>query len=204
MSALRELSRAHALEVLRNGKQLGLMSTWFVMVFLALAAAQFMLSGGTAPSVVQVTGPPAQVAIAEAALRDAGVSVATAAPAGETGAATLAVTLGDDGAVLRGLTTPTTAWGPTVRALSGTGIPYGHITVFDASGELIPDILRSNLGSVLIIGFLSVLLIGGTSPFVTLRARGTLRLLRTVPVRPGVVLAAFLPIRLALCAVMAL
>lgn len=203
MSALRELSRAHARELLRNGRQTVLMSTWFLMVFLAFGAAQLMLTAGKAPSVVTVSGPAAQVATVEAALRDAGVALADTDASG-TSTATLALTVAGDSATAQLLSQPSTSWGAPVRAVARAGIPFGQITVLDAEGGIVPDILRTNLGSVLLVGVLSVLVVSGTGPFVALRARGTLKLLRTAPVSPGVALAAFLPVRLALCGAMAL
>ncbi|SJN08952.1 ABC transporter, permease protein [Leucobacter sp. 7(1)] len=199
MTAFRALSRAYALALLRDRRQIMLMCTWFVMMFLAYAAAQFMVSGGSAPAVVTVTGASADRAEAAAVLGRAGVAVV---PAGES--ATLEVHLSEGSAVLQLLTTPSVSWSGTARALEHMGIPLGQITALDAEGNIVPELLRSNLSAVLLVGILSVLLIGGSVPFVRLRSQGTLRLLRTVPLSPGVALAAFMPVRVALCVAMGL
>lgn len=199
MTAFWALSRAYALALLRDRRQIFLMCTWFVMMFVAFAAAQFMVSGGAEPPVVSVIAEPAERADATAALERAGVALASAdAPA------TLELRLGEDGAVLQLLTTPGASWSGTARALESIGIPFGQITALDAEGTIMPELFRSNLSAVLLVGVLSVLLVGGSVPFVRLRSRGTLRHLRTVPLSPGVALAAFMPVRVALCAAMGL
>jgi ABC-2 type transport system permease protein len=57
-------------------------------------------------------------------------------------------------------------------------------------------ILRTNLPTIATIGFMAITFLGTAVPIVSLRERGTLRLLGTTPLKKGVFIAAQTPVRL--------
>lgn len=65
-------------------------------------------------------------------------------------------------------------------------------------------ILRTNLATIAAIGFMAITFLGTAVPLVSLRERGTLRLLGTTPIRKGVFIAAQTPARLVAGAVVAI
>lgn len=60
------------------------------------------------------------------------------------------------------------------------------------------DLLRANLGVVLMAGICSVALVGTTVPLVAMRERGTLRAFATVPLQRSAFLLGMLPVRVAI------
>ena len=88
------------------------------------------------------------------------------------------------------------AWEPLWQGLRKYGIGPNSIIVTDDTGDIKVDLLKENLGIVVLLGVASVAFIGATVPIVAMREQGLLRLMGTTPLRRSTFLLAQLPARL--------
>lgn len=195
-SALKELSTANAKELVRDGKTM-----FFVLLFPLFFLALFGFLGFT----IDAQSPPAKVAVvASAQAQDMvnaaeakGLSAAVANGAGASDATALVRVEGDSATVT--LAQPEApSWRPVVAAIAETGIPRTHIAVGFADGSPVSDPLKTSLPSILMVSFLSLAFLGTAVPLVSLRGKGTLRLLGTTPLKRSTFIASQSPIRLIL------
>ncbi|WIB68108.1 ABC transporter permease [Curtobacterium sp. MCBD17_035] len=189
--AFRQLVLLSSRELFRNIKTVIALMFMFFFFLILMVGIDFVINGGRPAPVASVANGPHTAQVVEA-LRNRDIAVRA------EDAATARITVEDDSAriVLVGKTKP--AWKHLVAAVHSTGIPSADIVVTDASGEAETDILRVNLATVLVTGFMAIAFMGTSVPLVALRQRGTLRLLGTTPVRRMAFILAQSPVRLAL------
>ncbi|PZF63328.1 hypothetical protein DEI81_07935 [Curtobacterium sp. MCBD17_013] len=189
--AFRQLVLLSSRELFRNIKTVIALMFMFFFFLILMVGIDFVINGGRPAPVASVANGPHSAQVVEA-LRNRDIAVRA------EDAATARITVEDDSAriVLAGKTKP--AWKHLVAAVHSTGIPSADIVVTDASGEAENDILRVNLATVLVTGFMAIAFMGTSVPLVALRQRGTLRLLGTTPVRRMAFILAQSPVRLAL------
>ncbi|MGH1523510.1 ABC transporter permease [Leifsonia sp. L25] len=90
------------------------------------------------------------------------------------------------------------AWIPIARAIEAAGYAPSDIVVIRQDGTVETDILRINLSTTLIAGFMAIVFLGTSVPIVSMRGRGTLRLLGTTPLPRLTFILAQSPIRILL------
>lgn len=190
-SAFIELSSASAKELVRNKK--GSFSILFLVGFLFLIIVginQAVNVHGRPAPVVSISGESSAGSSIEAAFEEAGIAVA---PAGSN--ASISVRDGSAMVVLDTADPP--YWFGIVTALEKAGIATSEISVVDDSGFEQTDLLRANLATIAALGFMALTFMGTAVPVVTMRERGTLRLLGTTPLRKLTFIAAQTPARAA-------
>ena len=190
---LRQLSLLSSRELLRNVKTLVSLLFMFFFFLILIFGIDYVVNGARhAPVVTVAAGSSTSEIIA--ALEQRGIEVREAESDDAT--ARIAVNAGSARIVLSEPHPP--AWKGLVAAVHSTGIPTSRIAVVDASGAVEVDVLRVNLATVLVTGFLAIAFMGTSVPLVALRQRGTLRLLGTTPARRSSFILAQSPVRFAL------
>ncbi|WP_161499010.1 ABC transporter permease [Cryobacterium aureum] len=174
----------------------------FFFLLLLIVGLNFAVNDGNRPEpIVAVTGAAAGMTPLLVTLDSRGVEATSARITGEENA-TINVNDNHAAVVLTGQDPP--RWIPLVEAIEASGIPYANIAVQDESGFAQVDLLRANLPAVAAIGFMAIAFMGTAVPLVSLRQRGTLRLLGTTPVKKLTFIAAQTPVRFASGMVVAL
>lgn len=194
-SALVELSIASSKDLLRNAKTLFGLLFMFVFFFLVIWGVHLGVNGYREAPVVGVSGAGSERLVE--VLADRGIEARSIGAADDAADVTAHVQLAADAATVR-LTSPEPAWIPLSAAVASLGVPSAAIAVFDAEGEPETDILRINLGAVLVLGIMAIVFMGTSVPLVALRRRGTLRLFGTTPLKRMTFILAQSPVRLAL------
>ena len=198
-SSFYELSTSNAKELYRNKK--GSFSILFMFFFflLIVVGLNFAVNEGNRPQpVVSVAGDtPAAASLLEV-LAEQGIETVG------DGTATALVTVTAGGTVVVLASEDPPRWINLVAAVQDSGIAYTDIVVQDESGFVQVDLLRANLPALAAIGFMAITFMGTAVPLVTLRQRGTLRLLGTTPVKKLTFIAAQTPVRFILGVLVAL
>jgi len=194
-SALVELSIASSKELLRNAKTLFGLLFMFGFFFLVIWGVHLGVNGYRDAPVVGVSGANSERLVSE--LADRGIEARTIGAADDAADVTARVQLTPEAATVR-LSAPEPAFIPLSSAVASIGVPSAAIAVFDAEGEPETDILRINLGAVLVLGIMAIVFMGTSVPLVALRRRGTLRLFGTTPLKRMTFILAQSPVRLAL------
>lgn len=192
-AAFRQMSLASSRELLRNSKTLVGLAAIFVF-FLGLVSALHIVDGLGHPEPVVTVASDGDVRGLVAALGDAGVEVVAH---GDT-AANATITVAGSAAIVTFASGEAPRWGAVVRAVERAGMPPAEITVIDEYGAPQYDILRANLGTVVVSGLVAIVFAGTTVPLVAMRGRGTLRLLGTTPVSRLQFVIAQTPVRILL------
>jgi len=188
-SAFLELSAANAKELLRDKK--GSFSILFMVGFLfvlMLGINQAVNVTGRPAPVVGVSGDATLAATIQGEFTDSGIAVAV-------GGTNATVTVDAESASVVIDTENPPQWFGIVAALEDAGIRSSAITVVDDTGFAQVDLLRANLATIAAIGFMAITFMGTAVPVVTMRERGTLRLLGTTPLRKLTFIAAQTPAR---------
>jgi ABC-2 type transport system permease protein len=189
--AFKQLTLLSTRELFRNIKTVIALMFMFFFFLILMVGIDFVINGGRAAPVASVADGPRSAQIVQA-LQARDITV------GPADSATAKITVSGDRAQIVLPTKDKPAWKGLVRAVHSTGIPSADIVVVDASGSPETDILRINLATVLVTGFMAIAFMGTSVPLVTLRQRGTLRLLGTTPVRRLSFILAQTPVRFAL------
>lgn len=188
-SAFRQLAATNWREMIREPKTL-FFTMIFPFIFLAMFSAMgILIDRGGDPPVVAVAGAAPSVT---SALHDAGIATA------DTNAANVTVTVAGQSAVVTLAEGANVSKDAVVTALRDTGISRSDIAVVYADGSPVFDPLKGALPTVVMLGLLSLALLGTAAPLVGLRGRGTLRLLGTTPVRRWTFILSQTPCRVAL------
>lgn len=87
------------------------------------------------------------------------------------------------------------SWRGAWQALRNTGVPVADITVLGTDGDWKVDLVRMNLGPALGIGLMALAFMGTAVPLVSLRERGVLRILGTIPVSNVAIVLSLVPVR---------
>ncbi|MHC2186271.1 ABC-2 type transport system permease protein [Rathayibacter agropyri] len=193
-SELKQLTLLSTRELLRNVKTIVGLTFMFFFFLLLMMGIDFVVNGGRPAPIVSVAAGP-QAASVVTALEDRGIEVRSVDASDEV-TATIAIDDGRAHIVLPSKEKP--AWKELVAAVQSVGIPTSQTAVTDADGSPETDILRVNLATVLVTGFMAIAFMGTSVPLVALRQRGTLRLLGTTPVRRMSFILAQSPVRFAL------
>lgn len=190
-TGFRQLTLTNWRELVREPKTL-FFTMFFPLLFLAMFGGLSVLMDRSGDPPVVAVGGDAPAAVT-AALADAGV--ATAAPGA---AATMTVTTAGARATVHLAAGAGVARSDVIDALREAGFARAAIAVLQPDGSPAFDPLRGALPTVLMVGLLSLALLGTAAPLVGLRGRGTLRLLGTTPVRRWTFILAQTPPRLLL------
>ncbi|WP_423919772.1 ABC transporter permease [Frigoribacterium sp. 2-23] len=199
-SAFTELSTWNAKELYRDRKGSFSILFMFFFFFLLIIGLNFVVNYGNRPEpVVAVSGEQSAVDDVMSSLERAGIPASTSSDAaGDTDAV---VVVDADRAVIMLSSEDPPRWIALASAVADTGYSSGDVVVVDDTGAPQLDLLRSNLAGVAAIGFMAITFMGTAVPVVSLRQRGTLRLLGTTPVRKLTFIAAQTPVRFGLGAV---
>lgn len=189
--AFKQLTLLSTRELLRNIKTVIALMFMFFFFLILMAGIDFVINGGRPAPVASVADGPRSAQVVDA-LQDRGITVRA------DSSATAEITVDGDRAQIMLPAKDKPAWKELVNAVHSTGVPSAKIVVTDASGAPETDILRINLATVLVTGFMAIAFMGTSVPLVTLRQRGTLRLLGTTPVKRLSFIVAQSPIRFAL------
>lgn len=193
--ALYEMSAASSRELLRDWKSL--VGVVFMFVFLLGLIALIHLGINVqrpAPVVAMTVSTPQEVEV-ESALQGAGIEVRSTAEPELHDEVTATVALRSSEALVTLAYPQPPAWIPIERAIEAAGYQAGEIVVVRQEGTLETDILRINLSTVLIAGFMAIVFLGTSVPIVRMRGRGILRLLGTTPLSRLTFIVAQSPIR---------
>jgi ABC-2 type transport system permease protein len=196
-SAFAELSSWNAKEMYRNKKSAFSILFMFVFFFILIVGLNFVINYGNRPDpVVAITGDTATVQEITSALETRGIATTSDVGEGSDANATV-VTKGDKALlILNSQNKPT--WIATANALSDAGYTADDISVADENGAPEIDLLRSNLAGLAAIGLMAISFMGTAASIVSLRERGTLRLLGTTPLKKLTFIAAQTPVRFVL------
>ncbi|RUQ09197.1 ABC transporter permease [Curtobacterium sp. HSID17257] len=189
--AFKQLTLLSTRELLRNIKTVIALMFMFFFFLILMAGIDFVINGGRPAPVASVADGPRSAQVVDA-LKERGITVRA------DSSATAEITVDGDRAQIVLPAKDKPAWKELVAAVHSTGVPSAKIVVTDASGAPETDILRINLATVLVTGFMAIAFMGTSVPLVTLRQRGTLRLLGTTPVKRLSFIVAQSPIRFAL------
>ncbi|MFJ3029989.1 ABC transporter permease [Curtobacterium sp. NPDC087080] len=189
--AFKQLTLLSTRELLRNIKTVIALMFMFFFFLILMAGIDFVINGGRPAPVASVADGPRSAQVVDA-LQERGITVRA------DSSATAEITVDGDRAQIVLPAKDKPAWKELVAAVHSTGVPSAKIVVTDASGAPETDILRINLATVLVTGFMAIAFMGTSVPLVTLRQRGTLRLLGTTPVKRLSFIVAQSPIRFAL------
>lgn len=88
------------------------------------------------------------------------------------------------------------AWQSTWQAVRSVGVSSQDISVVDSDGVWKADILQGNLAPALGLGLMAIAFVGTAVPLVSMRERGTLRLLGATPLRNSTLVLSLIPARL--------
>ncbi len=189
--AFKQLTLLSTRELLRNIKTVIALMFMFFFFLILMAGIDFVINGGRPAPVASVADGPRSAQVVDA-LQERGITVRA------DSSATAEITVDGDRAQIVLPAKDKPAWKELVAAVHSTGVPSAKIVVTDASGAPETDILRINLATVLVTVFMAIAFMGTSVPLVTLRQRGTLRLLGTTPVKRLSFIVAQSPIRFAL------
>lgn len=193
-SAFAELSSWNAKEMYRNKKSAISILFMFFFFFILIIGLNFAINYGNRPDpVVAVTGDAATVQEITSALEAQGIATTTDVEEGSNANATV-VTEGSKALlILDSEDKPT--WIAAAGAISDAGY---DISVADENGSPEIDLLRANLAGLAAIGLMAISFMGTAVSIVSLRERGTLRLLGTTPLKKLTFIAAQTPVRFVL------
>lgn len=189
--AFKQLTLLSTRELFRNIKTVIALMFMFFFFLILMVGIDFVINGGRPAPVVSVADGPRSAQVSEA-LKSRDIAIGT------DRAATAKITIDGDRARIVLASKDKPAWKELVAAVHSTGVPSANILVADASGSPETDVLRINLATVLVTGFMAIAFMGTSVPLVTLRQRGTLRLLGTTPVKRLSFILAQSPVRFAL------
>lgn len=190
-AAFKQLTLLSTRELFRNIKTVIALMFMFFFFLILMIGIDFVINGGRPAPVVSIAEGARSAQVMDA-LRDRHIKVAN------DDSATAKVTIDGDHAQVVLVAKDKPTWKKIVAAVHATGIPSANIRVTDSSGAAETDILRVNLATVLVTGFMAIAFMGTSVPLVTLRQRGTLRLLGTTPVNRLSFILAQSPVRLTL------
>jgi len=193
-SAFIELTVMGTKDLLRN------VQTGFAMLFLfgfylvVIFAIDFAFTSGNAQAVVSVAASsPSFQSDLLGALASRGINTTSTAED-----ANMSVSEDSGRVVVTISADELPSWKGVWQAVRATGVATSDISVVDTTGDRKIDILQANLGPALGLGFMGIAFIGTTVPLVSMRERGTLRLLGTTPLRTSSFILSLLPARYAL------
>ncbi len=194
-SSLYELSMASSKELLRNGKTIFSLLFMFFFFLIVMAGINVFVNGNRAAPVVGVVGSTEHGHALVSKLTGEGVKASIIEPGDAAPEVTARVTIENQSASVVLSTPKSPSWIDLSRTIHSLGIPSTQINVVDSAGGPEFDILRMNLATVLVAGFMAIAFMGTSVPLVALRQRGTLRLLGTTPVRRFTFIVSQSPIR---------
>lgn len=194
---------------LNNGRELRRNpSTGFAALFMFgfFLLLSFVMQAGfslnqTAPTVAVRAAASTDAMSTVRALALRGIAVSEVAAASADPGATIVVELMGEHARVVVDTGGRVAWSGVWHALRGEGFAASEIAVVDSEGDVKVDFVQVSLGTSLALGLMAIVFTGIAVPLVSMRERGTLRLLGTTPLRRHTLLLSHLPIALALGAV---
>lgn len=193
-TAFAELSMTNARELLRDGKTMFFI-LFFPVFFLGLFWFLAQTIDADSPQPVIAVTTSAESAQTVAALEEAGFT-ASELPVGQTtDDATAIVTVDGSSAQVLLSADEQPQWRGLVDTIAATGIPKSLIMVGYSDGSAVFDPLRTSLASIVMVSFLTLALLGTAVPVVSLRGKGTLRLLGTTPLRRSTFIVAQSPSR---------
>ncbi|MFZ7089182.1 ABC transporter permease [Curtobacterium sp. RRHDQ10] len=192
-AAFKQLTLLSTREVFRNVKSFISLMFSFLFFLVVIVGVDFSVNGGRPAPVVSVAGGQHSAQVVTA-LRDHDLVVRAA----DDQSVTAKITIGEHRATIALVGKHKPSWKQLVAVVHSTGIPSADILVTGSDGTPEPDVLRTNLATVLVTGFMAVAFMGTSVPLVTLRQRGTLRLLGTTPVSRTAFILAQSPVRFAL------
>ena len=156
-----------------------------------------MINYGNRPDpVVAVTGDAATVQEITSALEARGIATTTDLKEGSDANATVVTEGSKARLILDSKNMPT--WIAAAGAISDAGYAANDISVADENGSPEIDLLRANLAGLAAIGLMAISFMGTAASIVSLRERGTLRLLGTTPLKKLTFIAAQTPVRFVL------
>ena len=179
-SALYELSLANARELLRSGKTIFGVIFMFIFLLGIIVVIHISINVQRHEPVVGIVGSNSLNDQLLVALEKEGIE-AREFDSTDDDSVTATVELQSNSALVTLDYPHPPAWLGLDRAIHELGIPTSNIAVIRTNGEFEVDILRLNLGAVLIAGLMAIVFLGTSVPLVSLRKRGTLRLLGTTP-----------------------
>lgn len=191
---LRQLALLSTRELLRNVKTLVSLLFMFFFFLLVIFGVDYMVNGNRDAPVVSTAAGPGSSAVVEA-LQHSGIEVRTGSDQRGVNAR---ISVSGDSARIVLVSPHEPAWKELVTAVHSAGFATSNIAVTNSSGAPETDVLRINLATVMVIGFLAIVLTGTSVTLVSLRQRGTLRLLGTTPVRRSSFILAQSPVRFGL------
>lgn len=198
-SAFVELSKTSARELFRNVKVVLVLSTLFIFFLALVIGMNALVNGGDKAVVGVVEGSERAVSLVDVLERRG--YTAEAVDRGSVprqGDHTAVIEISADRAIITLAVPGAPAWIELAGIVEGFGISHTNTTVINAAGFQSVDFLRSNLGTVLVMGFLGLALMGTAVPIVSMRKNGTLRLFGTTPVKRLTFLVAQTPVQFAL------
>ncbi|AJC59446.1 ABC transporter permease [Streptomyces sp. 769] len=203
-TALRQLVKTNARELLRDGK-----TVFFVLLFPLLFLAMFLglgylNTGGSYQVAVEASAEQTQVIdkLAKAQGFHAEAWKADAPPAaGNLGGYDAIIGTGHGRAEVTVDASKFGALKGLRVALADSGIDSSRIDFRTPDGGRPFDPVKASLPTALVMALMSVAFFGTATPLIALRQRGTLRLLGTTPLRRRTFVVAQVPVRLALVAI---
>lgn len=194
LAAFRQLTLLSTRELLRNVKTVLSLLFMFFFFLILMVGVDYSVNGGRpAPTVAVVQSELApQLQHELSAMKIKQVTDDASKPA------TAIITVKDGQAVIQLATKEKPSWKELSRAVEAVGVPASKIAVVDANGSPEVDVLRINLATVLVTGFMAIAFIGTSIPLTAMRQKGTLRLLGTTPVNRLAFILSQSPVRLAL------
>ncbi|PMC03817.1 hypothetical protein CJ226_07205 [Microbacterium sp. UMB0228] len=163
----------------------------FGFFLLVIWALSLMLAGSGSPRVV-VDGSDAGLAgRIDSALSERGIDLVD-----DPSAANILVQEAEGKVTMVVSADETPAWQGVWQAVRGAGVEIMDITVVDSEGVWKADILQANLAPALGLGLMAIAFVGTAVPLVSMRERGTLRLLGTTPLRNDTLVLSLIPARL--------
>jgi ABC-2 type transport system permease protein len=191
-SAFSELVVANALDLARSGKTIFGVLFMFVFLLAIVATIHFSINVQRPAPVVAISGNSSQTEQLARALDRDGIEVVESSRSQQ--ATAVVVLRGDSASVTVDYPHPP-AFLELSRAIESLGYAPGNVLVERVNGVREVDILRVNLGALLIAGLLAIAFLGTSVPIASLRRRGTLRLFGTTPVSRLAFIVAQTPVR---------
>ncbi|MGD8167294.1 ABC transporter permease [Herbiconiux sp. P16] len=170
----------------------------FVFLLILIAVIHGAVNERRDPPVVEVVASGIAAQNLQHRLIDEGIDATLVESASLTGETTATIQIGDTRAVVTLAYPHPPAWIEIERTIEGMEYPPTAIDVVRKNGTVETDILRINLSTVLIAGFMAIVFFGTSVPIVAMRRRGTLRILGTTPLPRMTFLLAQSPVRLGL------
>jgi ABC-2 type transport system permease protein len=194
--ALIALSMASARELLRNGKAFyGLTAIFFLFLIIVIGMNYALNENRAAPVVAMVSTSGSSSSLAEKLIDEHIDVIATANSNALPPSVNTLVSVGEDRVtvVLNAKVPP--RWLGVFRAAEAAGYDPQKIKVARSDGTQEGDILRGNLGPVLVTGLLAIAFAGTSVPIAAMRKYGVLRLLGTTPLSRLTFVLAQSPVR---------